>query len=68
MEVVVRNNNIEEAILRLKRMVKNSGLIKELKRSSFYETRTQRRRTKDRLALKRTKKNERLRDAKQRLD
>ena len=63
MEVVVRNNNIEEAILRLKRMVKNSGLIKELKRSSFYETRTQRRRAKDRLALKRTKKNQRLRDA-----
>ena len=63
MEVVVRNNNIEEAILRLKRMVKNSDLIKELKRSSFYETRTQRRRAKDRLALKRTKKNQRLRDA-----
>ncbi len=63
MEVVVRNNNIEEAILRLKRMVKNSGLLTELKRSSFYETRTQRRKTKDKLARKRTKKNQRLRNA-----
>ncbi len=59
MEVVVRNNNIEEAILRLKRMVKGSGLLTELKRSSFYETRTQRRKTKDKLARKRAKKNQR---------
>jgi ribosomal protein S21 len=56
MKVVVQNGNIESAIVDLKRKVLCSGLFRELKRSAFFETRTQRRKRKDRMALKRMKK------------
>ena len=56
MMVIVHNGNIEEAIVRLKRKVQGSGLLRELRRSSFYESRTQRRRRKDQEARKRVKK------------
>jgi ribosomal protein S21 len=59
MEVVVRNGNIERAIVDLKRKVLCSGLLRELKRSAFFETRSQRRKRKDRMALKRAKKMQR---------
>ena len=69
MEVCVKNNNIEEAIRKLKKKVQSSGLLRELKRSAFYETRTQRRRKKDQVALKRANKNQRRREAwKRRMD
>jgi ribosomal protein S21 len=58
MEVEVRNGNIEVAIIRLKRKVLCSGLFRELKRSAFFETRSQRRKRKDQLALKRVKRNQ----------
>ena len=56
MMVVVHNGNIERAIIQLKRKVQGSGLLRELKRSSFYESRSQRRKRKDQEARKRTKK------------
>jgi ribosomal protein S21 len=56
MMVIVHNGNIEEAIARLKKKVQGSGLMREFKRSSFYETRTQRRKRKDQMARKRVKK------------
>jgi len=55
MEVRVQNGNIEMAIVVLKRKVLSSGLFRELKRSAFFETRTQRRKRKDQLARKRAK-------------
>lgn len=58
MEVTVQNNNIERAIVALKKKVLSSGLFRELKRASFFETRGQRRKRKDRIALKRAKKNQ----------
>jgi ribosomal protein S21 len=58
MEIIVHNGNIEKAIVRLRRMVRNSGLVRDLKRSSFYLTRTERRKEKDRVAIKRTRKNQ----------
>ena len=35
--VDVRNNNVEWALKKLKRMVKNSGQILELKKRSYYK-------------------------------
>ena len=58
MKIMVHNDNIERAIIQLKRKVQGSGLLRDLKRSAFYETRTQRRKEKDRRAFKRTKKNQ----------
>jgi len=58
MEVRVQNGNIEMAIVVLKRKVLSSGLFRELKRSAFFETRSQRRKRKDQLALKRVKRNQ----------
>jgi len=55
MEVVVQNGNIEVAIEVLKKNVLSSGLFRELRRSAFFETRTQRRKTKDQMARKRAK-------------
>jgi ribosomal protein S21 len=55
MEVVVQNGNIEVAIEVLKKKVLSSGLFRELRRSAFFETRTQRRKTKDQMARKRAK-------------
>ena len=62
MKVTVHNGNIERAILQLRKAVYSSGLFRELKRLSFFETRTQRRKKKDIIALKRFKKNLRFRD------
>jgi ribosomal protein S21 len=53
MEVLVQNDNIERAILQLRKGVYSSGLFREYKRSLSFETRTQRRKRKDRLALAR---------------
>ena len=37
LRVDVRNNNVEWALKKLKRMVKNSGQILELKKRSYYK-------------------------------
>ena len=37
LRVDVRNNNVEWALKKLKRMVKNSGMILELKKRSYYK-------------------------------
>ena len=35
--VDVRNNNVEWALKKMKRMVKNSGMMLELKKRSYYK-------------------------------
>ena len=37
LRVDVKNNNIEFALKKFKRMVKNSGMMLELKKKSYYE-------------------------------
>ena len=37
LRVDVRNNNVEWALKKMKRMVKDSGMLLELKRRSYYK-------------------------------
>ena len=37
LRVDVRNNNVEWALKKMKRMVKNSGMMLELKKRSYYK-------------------------------
>ena len=55
--VEVRHNNIELALKKFKRMVKDSGMILELKKRSFYEKPSKIRREKRNLAKLRNKYN-----------
>tara|TARA_R110002073_G_scaffold319215_2_gene493732 strand:+ start:1815 stop:2036 length:222 start_codon:yes stop_codon:yes gene_type:complete len=51
--VEVRNNNIEGALKKFKRMIKDSGLMVELREKSFYEKPSEKRRKKINLAKSR---------------
>ena len=48
LRVEVKNNNVDFALKKFKRMVKNSGMMLELKKKSYYEKpSTKRRHTKN---------------------
>ena len=49
LRVDVRNNNVEWALKKLKRMVKDSGQILELKKRSYYKKPSAKRREKKNL-------------------
>jgi small subunit ribosomal protein S21 len=51
--VEVNDGNIERAIKALKRMLQREGILKEIKRRSFYEKPSERERRKQREARKR---------------
>lgn len=57
MEIIIVNNDLERAIRTLRR--DTQGLHKQLRDRSFIETRTQRRKRKDRYSFVRRKKKER---------
>jgi ribosomal protein S21 len=59
MEIFVLNDNIEQAINQLKRKVQKDGILKQLKLSAFATTRTQKRKIKDQIALRRLKRKQR---------
>ena len=46
LRVDVKNNNVEWALKKLKRMVKNSGMMLELKKKSFYKKKSAEKREK----------------------
>ena len=46
LRVDVRNNNVEWALKKMKRMTKESGMILELKKRSYYKKKSQERREK----------------------
>jgi len=46
LRVDVRHNNVEWALKKLKRMVKDSGMILELKKKSFYKKKSAEKREK----------------------
>ena len=49
LRVDVRNNNVEWALKKMKRMVKDSGMILELKKRSYYKKPSAERREKKNL-------------------
>ncbi len=51
MDILVYDNNIERAIGRLKRSCDIDGLYRAIQRHSFFESRSQRRKRKDREAM-----------------
>ena len=55
LSVTVFNNNVEEAIRRLKRKVKNSNLLKELRDREFYEKPSVARRRRKKLRLQKVR-------------
>jgi len=58
LRVEVRNNNVELALKKMKRMVKDSGLILELKQRSYYTKPSEIRREKRNKAKLRNKYNQ----------
>lgn len=61
MEVHVDDGNIERAIKTLKRLMQKEGVLKEIKKRSFYEKPSEKERRKQREARKRRLKAERRR-------
>ena len=57
LRVDVRNNNVEWALKKLKRMVKDGGMMLELKKRSYYKKPSAERREKKNLAKLRNKYN-----------
>lgn len=58
-EVVVKDNNLEKALKRLKRKLERAGLFKEMKRRRHYEKPSERRRRKKQEAERRRRKKSR---------
>ena len=58
LRVDVKHNNVEWALKKLKRMVKDSGMILELKKRSYYKKPSAERREKKNLQALRHKYNE----------
>ena len=57
LRVDVRGNNVEWALKKLKRMVKDSGMILELKKKSFYKKKSAEKREKKNMQALRHKYN-----------
>ena len=55
LSVPVYHNNVELALKKLKRKVKNSGILLELKRNAYYEKPSKVKREKKNLAILRNK-------------
>ena len=58
LRVDVKHNNVEWALKKLKRMVKDSGMILELKKKSFYKKKSAEKREKKNLQALRHRYNE----------
>ena len=65
LRVDVRNNNVEWGLKKLKRKVKESGMILELKRRTYYEKPSEKRVRKGKEMAAAWKKKERLRKLKE---
>ena len=55
LQVKVYNNNIEGALKKFKKMVKNSGLMLDLRKNEYYEKPSKKRRQKKNMAILRNK-------------
>ena len=57
LRVDVKHNNVEWALKKMKRMVKDSGMILELKKRSYYKKKSEAKREKKNMAKLRNKYN-----------
>ena len=57
LRIEVRNNNVEWALKKMKRMVKDSGMILELKKRSYYKKKSEAKREKKNMQALRHKYN-----------
>tara|TARA_Y100001935_G_C17130904_1_gene420555 strand:+ start:550 stop:747 length:198 start_codon:yes stop_codon:yes gene_type:complete len=64
MEIIVRNNNVEKALRQLKRKIKKSGLLIELKERQYYQKPSEKKRLAKKRGIKRALKAQRDRDRK----
>mgnify|MGYP003325115705 FL=1 len=62
MEVQVRNNNVEKALRQLKRKIKKSGLLIELKERQYYQKPSEKKRLAKKRGIKRALKAQRDRN------
>ena len=62
MEVQVRNNNVEKALRQLKRKIKKSCLLIELKERQYYQKPSEKKRLAKKRGIKRAQKLQRDRD------
>ena len=62
MEVQVRNNNVEKALRQLKRKIKKSGLLIELKERQYYQKPSEKKLLAKKRCIKRAQKLQRDRD------
>ena len=58
LRVDVKHNNVEWALKKLKRMVKDSGMILELKKRNYYKKKSEEKREKKNMAKLRNKYNQ----------
>ena len=58
LRIEVRNNNVEFALKKFKRMVKDSGMMLELKKNTYYEKPSETKREKRNLAKLRNRYNQ----------
>lgn len=56
MEIVVRDNNVDQALRVLKKKMQREGTIREMKRRRFYEKPSEKRARQKAEAIKRTRK------------
>lgn len=63
MEIKVEGNDIEKALKALKRQIQKEGLLKELKKRTFYEKPSEKEKRKQREAMKKRLKSLRYKSA-----
>ena len=61
MEIIVRDNNIDQALKALKTKLQREGIYREMKRRRFYEKPSERRARERAAAIRRARKAERKR-------
>lgn len=64
MQVIVKNNNVEKALRQLKRKIKKSGLLVELKERQYYTKPSEQKRLDKKRGIARANKARREREAK----
>jgi len=62
MEVIVRQNDVESSIVRLRKLVERDGVLKELRIRAICPSKADRRKLKDATAAKRRRKIEKRRE------
>ena len=62
MYVAVRNNNVEKALRVLKKKIKKSGLLQEIKERQYYQKPSEKKRLAKKRGIARVKKEQKIRE------